>query len=341
MPPNPFPHPDDARRVRDEHFSSDDQLVTMALAVRGPHYTVRDVCIHDWKLARELGLRITVHVGDGALGRDGSLRWLSAEGLLADDTTYVHCNTLADDELVLIAESGGTASVAADVEMQMGHGFPATGRLLDVGIRPSLSIDVCSSTGGSMFSLMRTALGMQRALDNKAADEAGLALGGEPPRVSCRDMIEFATIEGARACGLEDKIGSLTPGKQADVVVIRADTVGMFPVNNPVGSLVYNAHIGLVDTVVVAGRIIKSGGVLLGRPGAAGAAARGADARVPARRGPQGPAYLGHRAGREVDARARAGGVVATRTEHVLMSWTVLRECEMVLYTMDAIGGAH
>lgn len=263
VPPNEYPHPEDARRVRDQWFSSDDQLVTMALAVRGPHYTVRDVCIHDWKFARELGLRITVHVGDGELGRDGSLRWLNAEGLLADDTTYVHCNTLADDELKLIADTGGTASVAADVEMQMGHGFPATGRLLDVGIRPSLSIDVCSSTGGSMFSLMRTALGMQRALDNKAADEAGLTLGGEPPRVTCRDMLEFATIEGARACGLDDRIGSLTPGKQADIVMIRADTVGMVPVNNPVASLIYNAHIGLVDTVIVGGTVIKSGGVLL------------------------------------------------------------------------------
>jgi 5-methylthioadenosine/S-adenosylhomocysteine deaminase len=264
VPPNELPHPQDARRVRDQYFSSDDQLVTMALAVRGPHYTVKEVCVHDWKLARELGLRISVHVGDGELGRDGAIRWLAADGLLGDDTTYVHCNTLADDELRLIADSGGTASVAADVEMQMGHGFPATGRLLDVGMRPSLSIDVCTSTGGSMFSLMRTALGMQRALDNKAADEAGLTLGGEPPRVTCRDMLEFATIEGARACGLDHRIGSLTPGKQADVVVIRADSVGMIPVNNPVASLIYNAHIGLIDTVVVAGRVVKAGGVLVG-----------------------------------------------------------------------------
>lgn len=264
VPPNELPHPHDARRVRDEYFSSDDQLVTMALAIRGPQYTIKDVCVHDWKLARELGLRITVHVGDGELGRHGSIRWLAGEKLLGDDTTYVHCNTVADDELQLIADSGGTASVAADVEMQMGHGLPATGRLLDVGVRPSLSIDVCTSTGGSMFSLMRTALGMQRALDNQAADQAGLTLGGEPPRVTCRDMLEFATIEGARACGLEHWVGSLTPGKQADVVVIRADTVGMFPVNNPVGSLVYNAHIGLIDTVIVAGNVVKRRGELVG-----------------------------------------------------------------------------
>jgi 5-methylthioadenosine/S-adenosylhomocysteine deaminase len=268
VPPNELPHPDDARRVRAEHFSSDDGLVTMALAIRGPQFTTREVARHDWELANELDLRITVHVGDGEFGKTGPITWLASAGLLNDRTTYVHCNTLADDELRLIADTGGTASVAADVEMQMGHGWPATGRLLEVGVRPSLSIDVCSSIGGSMFSLMRTVLGTQRALDNAAADAAGIPAGSETPRVSCRDVLEFATIEGARACGLEDRVGSLTPGKQADVVIVRADNVAMRPLNNAVGALVYNAHVGLVDTVLVAGRVVKRGGVLLDDAGA-------------------------------------------------------------------------
>jgi 5-methylthioadenosine/S-adenosylhomocysteine deaminase len=263
VPPNPLPHPEDARRVRDEYFSSDDQLVTMALAIRGPQFTTKEVARHDWALANDLGLRITVHVGDGDFGKTGPVRWLAEQQLLNDRTTYVHCNTLGDDELQLIADSGGTGSVAADVEMQMGHGYPATGRLLDVGVRPSLSIDVSTSTGGSMFSLMRTALGMQRALDNAKLDQEGIPLGSVAPRVTCRDVLEFATIEGARACGLDDRIGSLTPGKQADVLVIRADSVGMVPINNPVGSLVYNAHIGMIDTVLVAGNAVKRGGQLL------------------------------------------------------------------------------
>jgi cytosine/adenosine deaminase-related metal-dependent hydrolase len=164
----------------------------------------------------------------------------------------------------MIADSGGTASVAADVEMQMGHGWPATGRLMDAGIRPSLSIDVCSSTGGSMFSLMRTALGMQRALDNAALEEAGGTLsGGEELRLSCRDVIEFATIEGARACGLDHKVGSLTPGKEADVILVRTDNIAMSPLNYPAGAIVYNAHIGMVDTVLVAGKVVKSHGALV------------------------------------------------------------------------------
>jgi 5-methylthioadenosine/S-adenosylhomocysteine deaminase len=268
VPPNELPHPDDARRVRAEHFSSDDAPVTMALAIRGPQFTTRAVARHDWALANDLDLRITVHVGDGEFGKTGPISWLASEGLLNDRTTYVHCNTLTDDELRLIADSGGTASVAADVEMQMGHGWPATGRLLEVGVRPSLSIDVCSSIGGSMFSLMRTVLGTQRALDNAAADAAGIPAGSEAPRVTCRDVLEFATIEGARACGLEDRVGSLTPGKQADVVIVRADGVAMRPLNNAVGALVYNAHVGLVDTVLVAGRAVKRNGVLLDDAGA-------------------------------------------------------------------------
>jgi cytosine/adenosine deaminase-related metal-dependent hydrolase len=264
IPPNELPHPEDARRVREQYFSSDEGLVTMALAIRGPQFTTKEVARRDWEMANDLGLRITVHVGDGELGKTRPIEWLNDEGLLNDRTTYVHCNTLGDDELRMIADSGGTASVAADVEMQMGHGWPATGRLMDAGIRPSLSIDVCSSTGGSMFSLMRSALGMQRALDNAALDAAGGTLsGGERLRLSCRDVIEFATIEGARACGLDHKVGSLTPGKAADVILIRTDTLGMTPLNHPAGALVYNAHIGLVDTVLIGGKVVKRGGVLV------------------------------------------------------------------------------
>jgi cytosine/adenosine deaminase-related metal-dependent hydrolase len=264
VPGNTSPHPQDARRIRDQYFNSEDGLITMALAIRGPQFTTEDVARGDWALANDLDLRVTVHVGDGELGRTRPIEWLQQEGLLSDRTTYVHCCTLGDDELRMIADSGGTASVAADVELQMGHGWPATGRLLEVGIRPSLSIDVCTSTGGHMFGLMRTALGTQRGLDNDALFAAGGSLAnGEGIPLTCRDMIEFATIEGARACGLESKVGSLTPGKQADVILVRTDTLGMSPLNNATGAIVYNAHPGLVDTILVAGRVVKRDGALV------------------------------------------------------------------------------
>jgi 5-methylthioadenosine/S-adenosylhomocysteine deaminase len=260
--PSDVPHPDDARRVRDEYFSSDDQLVTMAVALRGPQFATKETTLTDYKLARDIGTRITVHVGDGEWGKSRPIAWLHEAGLLGSDVTYVHCNMLADDELAMIADSGGTASVSADIELSMGHGWPATGRLMAAGIRPSLSIDVCSLNGGDMFGAMKATIATQRALDHAAADAAGEVV--EDLSLTCRDVLEFATIEGARATGLDHKVGSLTPGKDADIVIVRADDPGMMPVNNPAGSIVYSAHPGVVDTVLVRGKVIKRGGRLIG-----------------------------------------------------------------------------
>jgi cytosine/adenosine deaminase-related metal-dependent hydrolase len=173
----------------------------------------------------------------------------------------VHCNELADDELQMIADSGGTASVAATVEMQMGHGWPATGRLMDHGIRPSLSVDVCSAIGGDMFGLMQTTITSQRALDHATDAETGAGLADEL-RLSCKDMVEFATLQGAIACGLDDKVGSLTPGKEADLILINTESLGLTPMNNPWGAVVYAAHAGNVDTVLVKGRVVKRDGKL-------------------------------------------------------------------------------
>jgi 5-methylthioadenosine/S-adenosylhomocysteine deaminase len=122
--PSPHNHPEDARRVRDEYFSDNTGLVTMALALRGPQFTTPEVNAHDFALAKDLDLRVTVHVGDGYWGKSGPILKLQKDGLLSDRTTYVHCDTLSDEELDIIAASGGTASVAPDVEMQMGRNPP-------------------------------------------------------------------------------------------------------------------------------------------------------------------------------------------------------------------------
>ena len=206
-------------------------------------------------------MRITVHVGDGEWGRSRPIEWLRDEGLLSDVVTYVHCNTLADDELEMIGASGGSASVAADIELSMGHGWPATGRLLAAGIQPSLSIDVCTLNGGDMFGAMKATIAAERALRNAAAADAGSVVTTLVP--SCRDVVEYATIAGARANGLDADTGSLTPGKQADIIVLRTDSAAMLPVNNPYGSIVYSAHPGVVDTVLVGGVAVKRDGHLV------------------------------------------------------------------------------
>jgi 5-methylthioadenosine/S-adenosylhomocysteine deaminase len=260
--PSEIPISEDARRVKSEHFSSDDQLTTMAMALRGPNFAVLDVTEHDWLLARDIDCRITTHVGDGLWGITyKAMEMLESRNLLGDDTTYIHCNTTTDYGLQLIADTGGTASVAAPIEMLMGHGFPATNRLLALGVRPSLSIDVVSVASGDMFSVMRAALTCARALDNDVALKAGTTLSVLD--VTTRDILEFATVEGARATGLDRKIGTLTPGKQADLILIRTDSPAMWPMSNPVGAVVMTAQVADVETVLVAGEVVKRGGEIV------------------------------------------------------------------------------
>jgi cytosine/adenosine deaminase-related metal-dependent hydrolase len=180
-------------------------------------------------------------------------------GLLGPDTTYIHCTDSTDEELDLIAESGGTASIAPYVEMLMGHGPPPTGKLLARGVRPSLSVDVVSSVPGEMFTQMRTALVHDRIGEFTDSPDQPFA-----PSLSYGDVLEFATIDGARACGLEDKVGSLTPGKQADIVLLQTNAINTAPMVDPVGTIVVFADTSNVDTVLVAGKAVKRGGKLVG-----------------------------------------------------------------------------
>ena len=263
FPPNEIPtNYADLRRVRKEHFSSDDGLVTLAFAARGPQFTTLDITESDFRTARELGIRITVHVGDGLWGLSKPLVHMQSRGLLKDDTTYVHCNTIGDDELRLMADSGGTASIAPELEMQMGHGLPPALRMLAVGIRPSISSDVVTTVPADMFGAMRALLaGTRLMVHMKALEEKRMV---EPLPLSSREVLEFATIEGAKACGLDHKTGSLTPGKEADIVLIDTDAMSLIPVNHPVSAVVEFSHIGNVDTVMVGGKVMKRNGKLVG-----------------------------------------------------------------------------
>ncbi len=253
-------HPEDVRRIRETYFSSDDGLVTLALAARAPGNSNFEVAKHDWELARDLGIRISVHVGMRLSGvHVNHVKNIADLGLLGPDTTYIHCTDSTDEELDLIAESGGSASVAPYVEMLMGHGHPPTGKLLARGVRPSLSVDVVSSVPGEMFTQMRTALVYDRIGHFTDTPDEPFA-----PTLSYTDVLEFATIDGARACGLEDKVGSLTPGKQADIVLLQTNAINTAPMVDPMGTIVVFADTSNVDTVLVAGNVVKRGGQLVG-----------------------------------------------------------------------------
>ncbi len=253
-------HPHDVKRVAKEYFSSQNQLLTLALAPRGPEFTTFEVSQHDWALARELDLRISVHVGVAEAGMKNRLGEMGQAGLLGADTTYIHCCTLNDDELKMIRDTGGSVSIACPIEMQMGHGTPPIQRCLDLGIRPSLSVDVETTMCGDMFAQMRSVVTVQRAgiHARRLAGEENL-----PPILQSQDVIEFATIEGAIANGIEHKVGSLRPGKEADIIMLQTDRINVMPINDPVGVVVRGMDATNVDSVFIAGKPMKRHGKLL------------------------------------------------------------------------------
>lgn len=256
-------HPEDVRRVRNTHFQSDDQRVSMAMAIRGPEYSSLEVTEKDLTLARELGLRASMHVGGGTFGPHyQAIKKLKDANLLGPDLNFAHCCTLSDEDFSYIAESGGSVSITPEVEMQMGLGLPATGKALRNGIDPGLGIDVVAGSGGDMFSQMKIALQTERALLNQQLHDKN-----EMPSVlplTVYDALKMGTIFGAKTLGLEDKIGSLTPGKQADIVLIKGIETSIMPINNAIGQIVLNSGVQHVDTVLVAGKVLKEKGMLVG-----------------------------------------------------------------------------
>ena len=240
-------------RAATEHFSSKDQMLTLALAAPGPEFTDFEVARDHWKLARETGARITAHVGVGTYGLDAKVQEMGEAGLLGPDTTYIHCTTLNDTEIQMIVDTGGTVSLASPVEMMMGHGMPPIQKFLDRGLRPSLSIDVETNVPNDMFTQMRSVIALQHALANEAGK----------PGITMRDVLCYATMEGARANGLEDKVGSLTVGKAADLIMLRTDKINVIPINDPVAAVVAGMDTSNVDSVFIAGRAMKRAGKLL------------------------------------------------------------------------------
>jgi 5-methylthioadenosine/S-adenosylhomocysteine deaminase len=251
-------HPEDIRRIRDTYFSSDDGLITLALAARQPGNVNFDVAKHDWALARELGILISVHVGMRLHNLHyNPVKDMHDLDLMGPDVCYIHMTDLSDQELDWIAETSGRASVAPYVEMLMGHGPPPTGKLLARGVRPSLSVDVVSSVPGEMFTQIRTALAYDRILQFTDTPDEAFA-----PTLTHRDVLEFATIDGARAIGLDERTGSLAPGKQADIVLLKTNAINTAPMLDPIGTIVVFSDTSNVDSVFVAGHAVKRGGEL-------------------------------------------------------------------------------
>ncbi len=252
---------DHAKRLRAEEFSSDDALVTMGISLSDVLVAGIERVTDEVAISRELGLRVTLHANAVMFAEHVSeVAFLEEAGLLGPDLVWVHMNLTTDAELRRVVETGGAISCTPETEMQMGMGHPAFGRFIGVGGHPSLGCDVISNNSGCLFSQMRLALQAERMLANdvELAHHHGPDTIGPPTEVALR----AATLWGAEAMGLDAKIGTVEVGKEADLIMVRGDDINMLPVNTPIGGLVLHAHPGNVDTVMVAGQILKRDGRL-------------------------------------------------------------------------------
>lgn len=252
-----------ARSIRSEYFASDDQLLRFGLAPQELAIAPAEEVAREFALARELGARITFHANQIVL-RDPlkDIEVLHAHGLLGPDVTLVHATFSTPEEWRLLEGTGTTISVCAETEMQMGMGFPAIREAVEHTPGPSLGIDCTSSTSGDMLAHARLVLQATRWRE----DQASYAEFLQPleMRWTTRDALAWLTINGARSAGIDHLVGSLTPGKRADVVLVEMGGIGTAGWNrhDPCGAVIAQTNAGNVDTVVVDGRIVKRHGVL-------------------------------------------------------------------------------
>jgi 5-methylthioadenosine/S-adenosylhomocysteine deaminase len=233
-------------RLRKQWFNSEDQLVTLGHSGGPPD---------GWLLARHFGAVIVNHNNS-----DGTNIIENAD-LLGPDIEQIHCARFVPEAYQLCADNGVHISIATAIEMQMGHGTPPFQQCLNVGILPSLSGDVDTNMTADLFTLMRSAFTLQRVLVHARAlaGETGL-----PPLLTCQQVLEMATVAGAVSAGLGDKVGTLTPGKEADIILLKAKTLNTWPLNNAPGAVVTLMDTSNVDTVFIGGRLMKWRGRLVG-----------------------------------------------------------------------------
>jgi cytosine/adenosine deaminase-related metal-dependent hydrolase len=279
---------EDARRVKETLFPDNgpEELVRFGFAPSEPDLTPIEQLEQEIRYAREIGAAlITAHISYGKWDSGRRItRQLGERGVLGPDMVLSHANTLLDEELAAVKKNGVGLSTTPDTELQMGMSHPIAFRAKDTGCIASLGVDVCCSTPGyvslisvfqciticrltsnkerfsfrDIFQQMRLLIQTQRHLEHER--QPGPPLNMSRP---CADVLEMATLGGAKALGLQDLIGSITPGKRADILITRCNSTRLFPVHDPVGALVLYANGSDVDTVFVNGEMVKSGGKLV------------------------------------------------------------------------------
>ncbi len=267
-------YPDDAVRIKNQWFSSSDQLVTMIMGgeVYLPGYEKA------WNIGRALGLQVAAHIlspfnirptldllAQGKAGDSGTL------GLGADNL-FIHMTGMSDMGWQAVHDAGAQVSVAFPIEMNMRHGKPPIIKMQSLGMEPSLSVDVECTMTADFFTQMRVCMNMQRMVVNQMILEQGTFQApsqwptpapGTPPLLTTRDVLRYGTMNGAKHLRLDGKTGSLTPGKEADILILDATAINVAPLNQVPGAVVSLMDRTNVETVIVAGKVRKWKGKLL------------------------------------------------------------------------------
>ncbi|HEY5650275.1 MAG TPA: amidohydrolase family protein, partial [Acidimicrobiia bacterium] len=257
-----------------ERFDGDG-LSRLAVGGTDPLESNLDQVAGEWQLARSLGLRVHAHCG--TVASRGAIAALGARGLLGDDVTLVHCTNLGDSDLDAVASSGASVALTPSTEMAAGLGTPPIQQLIDREIRPGLGVDDESLAPGDIFAQIRATISIQHAtlFEQKLAGKAGV-----PQLMSTREVIRHGTVDGARVAGLAGVTGTLSPGTQGDVIVLRTDRPNIFPINDPIGAIVWGMDTSNLDWVFVAGNAVMRDGDLVADVARARGLAEAAQRRV-------------------------------------------------------------
>jgi 5-methylthioadenosine/S-adenosylhomocysteine deaminase len=246
---------EDLDRVQERWIKGSEGLLTLGICSRGPENNNMDMCRMEWDAARKRGMRISTHVGTALakVKERQAIKELAKAGLLGPDVILVHDTNTVDNDSELLAKTGTNISFSPFTEMRTGFGIPPVAELTKAGVPLSLSVDTTVLAGNcDMFAIMK-------AIHNVANGEAKSEFA-----MPARWALELATMGGARALGIADRVGSLTPGKRADIILVRTTDVNMAPLTEPAHMIVQSANPSNVDTVMIDGRVLKRGGKLVG-----------------------------------------------------------------------------
>lgn len=216
-----------------------------------------------FEVARDFNLPVTTHAGVWGATNDNGIRLMYEHGFMTPSTIYVHAATLSEDSYQRIAATGGYASVSAESEFNAGQGYPPTWMLRRHSIPVSLSMDTSVWWSGDLFSAMRATLNADRGREHMEAHKQSNTV--TLSHLRAEQVVNWATLGGAKALGMDSDIGSIVPGKKADLVLIKNDqSPVMFPLLHPYGHVVFQAGRGDVHTVMVEGTVVKHNHRLLG-----------------------------------------------------------------------------